>query len=76
MGNSCSPGCVADDVFDGVFLCCPFFPRDVLDESWDLIESVSGGFPTYSSVTKFYIFLFEGVNSLSKHVVPLGVDAF
>ena len=25
-----------------------FFPRDVLDESWDLIESVSEGFPTYS----------------------------
>ena len=22
----------------------PFFPRDVLDEVWDLIESVSGGF--------------------------------
>ena len=39
---------VADDVFDGVFLCRPFFPRDVLDEIWDLIESVSGGFPTYS----------------------------
>ena len=25
-----------------------FFPRNVLDESLDLIESVSGGFPTYS----------------------------
>ena len=25
-----------------------FFPRDVLDEIWDLIESVSGGFPSYS----------------------------
>ena len=25
----------------------PFFPRDVLDEIWDLIESVSEGFPTY-----------------------------
>ena len=25
-----------------------FFPRDVLDEIWDLIESVSEGFPTYS----------------------------
>ena len=24
-----------------------FFPRDVLDEIWDLIESVSKGFPTY-----------------------------
>ena len=27
-----------------------FFPRDVLDEIWDLIESVSEGFPTYSCV--------------------------
>ena len=25
-----------------------FFPRDVLDEIWDLIEPVSEGFPTYS----------------------------
>ena len=25
-----------------------FFPQDVLDEIWDLIESVSEGFPTYS----------------------------
>ena len=24
------------------------FPRDVLDEIWDLIESVSEGFPTYT----------------------------
>ena len=23
------------------------FPRDVFDEIWDLIESVSEGFPTY-----------------------------
>ena len=27
-----------------------FFPRDVLDEIWDLIESVSEGFPFYSCV--------------------------
>ena len=25
-----------------------FFPRDVLDEIWDLVESVSEGLPTYS----------------------------
>ena len=25
-----------------------FYPRDVLDEIWDLLESVSVGFPTYS----------------------------
>ena len=33
---------VAGDVFNGVSLCC-----DDLDEIWDLIESVSEGFPTY-----------------------------
>ena len=33
--------------FDGVFLCCPFPPLDVLDEIWDLIESFSEGFVTY-----------------------------
>ena len=47
MGNSCSPG-YRCGVLDGVFLCCPFFPLDVLDEIWDVIESVSGGFLTYS----------------------------
>ena len=30
-----------------------FFPRDVLDEIWDLIESVSEGFPT-----DFYTMIF------------------
>ena len=29
-----------------------FFPLDVLDEIWDLIESVSEGFLTYSSRIK------------------------
>ena len=29
-----------------------FFPRDVLDDIWDLIESVSEGFPIYSSEYK------------------------
>ena len=27
-----------------------FFPRDVLDEIWDLVESVLENFPTYSNV--------------------------
>ena len=31
-----------------VFFVLSFFPRDVFDEIWDLIESVSEGFPTYS----------------------------
>ena len=39
---------VAGVVYDGVFLCCLFFPRGVLDEILDLIVSVSEGFPSYS----------------------------
>ena len=38
---------VAGGVFDGIFLLS-VFPRDVLDEILDLIESVSEGFPTNS----------------------------
>ena len=37
---------VAGDVFDGVFFVLSLFSRDVLDEIWHLIESVSEGFPT------------------------------
>ena len=41
---------MACDVYDGVLLCCLFFPRGVLDEILNLIESVSEGFPFYSSI--------------------------
>ena len=34
-----------------VFFVLSFSPRDVLDEIWDLIESVSEDFPTYSCYT-------------------------
>ena len=44
MGNTVHLS-VAGDVFDGVF-----FPLDVMDEIWDLIESVSEVFPTYSKI--------------------------
>ena len=37
---------VACDVYDGVFFVL-FFPRGVLDEILNLIESVSEGFPSY-----------------------------
>ena len=40
---------VAGGVFDGVFFAV-LFPLDVLDEIWDLIESVSEGFLTYSCI--------------------------
>ena len=47
MGNCCHLA-VAGGVYDSVFLCCPFFPCDVLDEIFDLTESGSEGFSTYS----------------------------
>ena len=31
-----------------------FFPRDVLDEIWDLIASVSEGFSTYSLIQEHF----------------------
>ena len=45
---------VACDVYDGVFLCCPFSPRGVLDEILNLIESVSEGFPSNSHIIFFF----------------------
>ena len=38
---------VACEVFDGVFFVLSLFPRDVLDKTMDLIESVSEGFTIY-----------------------------
>ena len=50
MGKVAVHLAVASDVFGGVFLCCPFYPRGVLVEIWDLIELVSGGFlPTFTA---------------------------
>ena len=36
---------VAGNVYDGIFFVLSFCPRGVLDEIWDLTESVSEGFP-------------------------------
>ena len=55
MGNCCSAA-VAGNVYDGVFFVLSFFPRDVLDEVLDLIESVSEGFPTYSFIDTLVLF--------------------
>ena len=46
MGNSCSPGCRLWCLYWCLFVLS-IFPRDVLDGIWDLIGSVSEGFPTY-----------------------------
>ena len=47
MGNSCSPGCRWWCLSWRLFVLS-FFPLDVLDEIWDLTESVSEEFLTYS----------------------------
>ena len=47
MGNSCSLGCRWWCLLWRLFVLS-FFPLDVLDEIWDLIEPVSEGFLTYS----------------------------
>ena len=38
---------LAGDHLYGCHFVLSIFPRDVLDEIWDLIGSVSEGFPTY-----------------------------
>ena len=48
MGNSCSPGCRWWCLLWRLFVLF-FFPLDVLDEIWDLTESVSEEILTYSS---------------------------
>ena len=65
---------VAGDVFDGVIFSCPFFLRDVLGEIWDLIESVSEGFPTHSfSFGRVAVAcsILERISGLSPHLKEL-----
>ena len=47
--------------------CAVLFPRDVLDECWDLIESVSEGFPTYS----WFSFVKENLDSTLRKYLKL-----
>ena len=56
---------VANDVFDGVFLCCPFFPQDVLDEILNLTESVSEGFLPTLPISSALDVQIKGHNSVS-----------
>ena len=52
-----------------------FFQRDVLDEIWDLIESVSDGLPSYSFVLSLsednQSGVFEAFNSTSRYLDDL-----
>ena len=48
-----------------------FFPRDVLDKIWDLIESVSEGFPTHSYLSNEseHSFFWGGVKFTKKNIL-------
>ena len=63
---------VAGGVFAGVF-CAVLFPLDVLDEIWDVIESVSEGFLTYSYSFRTFIPLLNGVMCV---YIPILVTTF
>ena len=48
-----------------------FFPRDVLDEILNLIESVSEDFPSYSCCHETCIGCFHGVRCYMTHAMDL-----
>ena len=48
-----------------------FFPREFLDEIWDLSESVSEGFPTYSSIQDVPLILHQKVWYIKITEVPV-----
>ena len=54
LGNCCSPGCRLWCLWWCLFVLS-FFPRGVLDEILNLIESVSEDFPSYSWISVFDI---------------------
>ena len=49
-----------------------FFPLDVLDEIWDVIESVSGGFITYSFILNFLKIIYFILGT----VIPYNISIF
>ena len=53
------------------FFVLSFFPLDVLDEIWDLIESVSEGFLTYSCLISFLFFF----SKLLQPMITMSDDA-
>ena len=54
MGNNCSPGLSLVVSFMSSFVLS-FFPLDVLDGIWDIIESLRDFLPTL----KFFMFLYR-----------------
>ena len=74
MGNSCSDTWLSLLMsFDGVLLCCLFFPRDVLGKIWDLIESVSEASPSYSfRVIEGLVFPYSGFSKGHNSIKNVG----
>ena len=62
---------LAGDVVDGVFFLLSFFPRDVLNEIWDLIESVFEVFPTYFSLEVLLNFRLTELRNQNLHYIIL-----
>ena len=71
-GNSCSLGCRWWCLGWRLFVLS-FFPLDVLDEIWDLIEPVSEGFLTYS-LNKIYRRKFFHVSHMIMSFPPFCFD--
>ena len=61
---------VAGGVCDGVFLCCLFFQRDVLDEILDLSQFLRVFLPTLSNLSVMTSSWFWRFNSIVK-VAPV-----
>ena len=74
MGNCCSPGCRLWCLRWCLFVLF-FFPRGVLDEILNLIESVSEGFPSYFFMyPKFCVIFFQFHPTHSRSVYdPTGI---
>ena len=53
-----------------------FFPRDVFGEILNLIESISEGFPSYSSTTKFLLLSLNVVKPSNNNNVVFSLSEF
>ena len=51
------------------------FPQDVLDEIWDVIESVSEGFPTYSFTFEEIAVFLESYHLNTLSHLPANTDS-
>ena len=73
MGNCCSPGRRLWCLWWCLFVLF-FFPRDVLDEILNLIESVSEGFPSYFFMVYIYILGSDNMLRIKMIVPPFKVS--